>query len=644
MLSWLLNLGEGNRAAPRGPLYAVLAVAAIAVILYALWYALFSPANKHLHGSIFLLVMWPIVFLTTTASRKRSRIGWLDYTLAAAAIAVCAYYIGNDRFYRNIVEGVTEISTRERVIGLIAVALSVEASRRSVGWGLTGVVAALLAYVAFGQYLPGELHHKPIDLEYFITMQTVMDRDGIFGVPLYVASTYALLFLLWGAFFHRSGGGTLFFDLAAALTGRSIGGPAKACVISSGLYGSISGSPTADVVTTGPITIPLMTKTGISPARAGAIEAAASCGGAFLPPVMGSVAFIMAEFTAIPYHLIAIASFTPALVYYLSLLMLVHFAAQTNAEQRLAEDQIVSLLTALKRGWFHLLPIAGLIVFLVQGYSPAYVAAGSTVLIVILSWFNPRREFRLGPRALVECCWDTAFRMGSLVAAVLAAGVIIACIELSGLAGKFTLMALYFAGDSLILALLASAVILILLGMGMPTPGVYIMGVALLAPVLIQTFKLPVLETHMFMLYLACMSAITPPMAVACFAAATIANANPMTIGVQATRIGFAGFVLPFYFVFNPGLLLERDVAGNAVAIAVALVMISAIAVALHGWIKQWRLAWWQRVLVAGLGVAMILPDAYIQYPAAAAAILFYALSSIALRRGGARTATGGGQ
>jgi TRAP transporter 4TM/12TM fusion protein len=635
----LSNLGEGNRVEPRGALHAILSTAAVAVILYALWYALFSPANKHLHGSIFLLVMWPIVFVTTTATRKSSRIGWLDCGLAAVAIAICLYYIGNDRFYKNIVEGVTEISALERLVGVVAVALSVEASRRSVGWGLTGVVAALLAYVWFGHYLPGELHHKPIELEYFVTMQTVMDRDGIFGVPLYVASTYALLFLLWGAFFHRSGGGTLFFDLAAALTGRSIGGPAKACVISSGLYGSISGSPTADVVTTGPITIPLMTKVGIAPARAGAIEAAASCGGAFLPPVMGSVAFIMAEFTAIPYRLIAIASVTPALIYYLSLLILVHFEAQKNAERSLAEDQIVSLLVALKRGWFHLLPIAGLIAFLAQGYSPAYVAAGSTVVIVILSWFNPRREFRLGPRALVACCWDTAFRMGSLVAAVLAAGVIIACIELSGLAGKFALMALYIAGDSLLLALIASAVILILLGMGMPTPGVYIMGVALLAPVLTQTFKVPVLETHMFMLYLACMSAITPPMAVACFAAATIANANPMTIGVQATRMGFAGFVLPFYFVFNRGLLLEGDITNCAIAIAIAVVMTATFAVALHGWIKQWRLAWWQRLLFTAFAVAMIAPADYVQYAAAAASAALYGVLNFALARANERSA-----
>lgn len=633
VITWLANAGEGNRVQPKGPLAPVLALVGVAVIGYAIYYALFLSANKHLHGSIFLLAMWPIVFLTTTASRKITRITPFDWALAAVAVAITLYYIGNDRFYREIVEGVTQISALERAVGIAAVVLSVEASRRSIGWGLTGVVGVLLAYVWFGHWLPGELSHKGTQLEYFVTMQTVMDRDGIFGVPLYVASTYALLFLLWGAFFQRSGGGTLFFDLAAAFTGRSIGGPAKACVVSSGLYGSISGSPTADVVTTGPITIPLMKSVGVSAVRAGAIESAASCGGAFLPPVMGSVAFIMAEYTGIPYSDIVVASFPAALIYYLSILTFVHFEARRYGEGRLAAEHVVGLVKALKRGWFHLLPIAGLFFFLIKGYSPTYVAAGSTIFIVVISWFNPRREYRIGPRAFLDCCWETVFRMSSLVAAVLAAGVIIASIELSGLAGKFTLMALYLAGDSMILALITSAVILILLGMGMPTPGVYIMGVALLAPVLTQTFKVPVLETHMFMLYLACMSAITPPMAVACFASATIAGANPMAIGVQACRLAIAGFVLPVFFVYNAGLLMKGSIAGSASAVVVAIVLVVSLVIALHGWIRTTPLAWWQRFGFAALAGAMIDPQPYVQYPAAAAAVALFAGASYLARR-----------
>ena len=623
--------GEGNRALPSGWIRVYIAVVSLLLTGYITWYALFSSSNRHLHAAFFIAGVLPIVFLTTTASKAFARLNIVDYILAAVSLGVGAYYVLNDYYYYNFVEGITSISTREQAVGVVLVALSVEACRRTIGWGLTSVVVILIAYVAFGHLLGGELHHGAISLPYFLTLQT-LTHVGIFGAPIQVAATYAFLFVLFGAFYQRAGGGQLFFDLAAVAAGRSVGGPAKACVASSGLYGSISGSPTADVVTTGPITIPLMKRVGVSAVRAAAIESSASAGGALLPPVMGAVAFMMVEFTGIPYAEIIIAGVIIAILYYLGVFLLIHYEAQRFNEGRIAEADIVGLKIAFKRGWVHFLPICALVYFLVNGYSPTYVAAGSTVFVVIASWLNPDPRGRIGPRLFIESCTDTVYRIAILTGAVLGAGAIIGCIELSGLAGKFTLMMYYVAGDNVVLILATSAIVLILMGMGMPTPGVYIMGVALIAPVLVSDLGLPVLQAHLFMLYFACMSAITPPMATACFSAATIAEANPMVIAVHAVKQGIAGFILPFFFVFNPGVLGIGSTMEVVSATFIGIVLVVVSCLAAHGWMAQVKLPSWLRLGFAALGVALIYPRPEVQYAAVALAITMYAVLHLRVR------------
>ena len=264
-----------------------------------------------------------------------------------------------------------------------------------------------------------------------------------------------------------------------------------------------------------------------------------------------------------------------------------------------------------------------------NGYSPTYVAAGSTVFVVIASWFNPDPRGRIGPRLFIESCTDTVYRIALLTGAVLgagAAGSIIGCIELSGLAGKFTIMMYYVAGDSVVLILITSAVVLILLGMGMPTPGVYIMGVALIAPVLVSDLSIPLLQAHLFMLYFACMSAITPPMATACFSAATIAEANPMAIAVQAVKQGIAGFILPFYFVFNAGVLGIGSTVDVISATLIGIVLVAVSCLAIHGWMAQIKLPSWLRLGFVALALALIYPRPEVQYVAAALSITLYAM------------------
>ena len=459
------------------------------------------------------------------------------------------------------------------------------------------------------------LKHESFTWNYFVEMLTITN-NGIFGSPLEVAATYAFLFVLFGNFYEKTGGGELFYQVAAALTGRMRGGAVKACITSSGLYGSVSGSPTADVATTGPLTIPLMKREGISAERAAAIEATASSGGAMLPPVMGAVAFIMSDMTGLSYASIALASLLPALVYYAALFVTVHNEAVRNNEGTMPADQIPALWPSLVRGWRHLLPLAALVGFLVMGYTPVYVAAGSTACIIILSWFS--RRSAIGPKGFVVCCTQTIYQIVPLIGAVAAAGIIIGAVEISGLAGKFTLLITYLSGGHLVSTLLLSAVFLILLGMGMPTPAVYLTASALLAPVLSQTFKLPLMQLHLFMVYFACLSAITPPVAVANFAAAAIAGAKPMAVGSHAVKLALGGFLLPFFFLFNPSLNFQGGFGAILQACVIAIAMVTLASVAVNGHIGRLLLNPMARLLLLTLSAICIVPVSWLQWSASA--------------------------
>ena len=625
---------EGKRHRPRGAWAVLIRAGSVIATIYVLWigalaqivgnaalwlslnlgmgflrpfaaWARSYTANWHLDIAVFMAVTFPIAFLTTTARRSRARLAWTDVALAALSFGAALYYIVLDDRFLNWSRGFSQPSSADIAVGLVLLGLVVELCRRSTGWGLTTLVVVLLVFTVFGKWMPGALHHDNFGIVYFTEMMTITE-NGIFGAPLQVAATYAFLFVLFGSFYEKSGGGQLFFDLANAFTGRMRGGAAKACVTASGLYGSVSGSPTADVATTGPLTIPIMKKMGIPAARAGAIEATASSGGAMLPPVMGAVAFIMSDITGIAYQSIAWASLIPALLYYYSIYLLVHNEAVRHNEPRLPEDQIVPLGRALAAGWRHLLPLAALIWLLIAGYTPVYVAAGATAAVIVLSWFH--RPSAIGPRRFVECCTDTITQLVPLVGAVAAAGVVVGAIEISALAGKFTLMINAISGGLLVPTLLLSALFLILLGMGMPTPAVYIMGAALLAPVLRGVFNLPEMQVHLFMLYFACLSAITPPVAVANFAAGAIADVNPMALGPYAVKLAIGGFILPFYFLFNPGLNMQGGALYIMECIAFAIAMCTFASFALQGYLGSRPIAWPLRLLLFACGVATVSP------------------------------------
>jgi TRAP transporter 4TM/12TM fusion protein len=629
--AWVLWIGALAQITGNAALWLASHLKLDFVLAFASWARAFT-ANWHLDISIFIAITFPIAFLTTTARRGRSRLAWTDVVLAAASFAAALYYIVlNDKFL-NWSRGFSQPTGADIAVGLLLIALVVELCRRTTGWGLTTLVVALLLFTVFGHWMPGALQHENFGIVYFIEMMTITE-NGVYGAPLEVAATYAFLFVLFGTFYEKSGGGQLFFDLAGAVTGRMRGGAAKACVTASGLYGSVSGSPTADVATTGPLTIPIMRKMGIPAVRAAAIEATASSGGAMLPPVMGAVAFIMSDLTGIAYASIAWASVLPALLYYYSIYLLVHNEAVRHNEPRLPEEEIVPLYRALAGGWRHLLPLAALIGLLVAGYTPVYVAAGATAAVIVLSWFH--RPSAIGPRRFVDCCTATITQLVPLVGAVAAAGVVIGAIEISALAGKFTLLINAISGGLLIPTLLLSAVFLILLGMGMPTPAVYIMGAALLAPTLRGVFNLPEMQTHLFMLYFACLSAVTPPVAVANFAAGAIAGVNPMALGPYAVKLAIGGFVLPFYFIFNPGLNMQGGLPYILECVLFAIAMVTFASLAMQGYLGARSIPWPVRPLLFGCAVATVSPRFDVTLSATIVGAVTLAL--LYLRRGPAK-------
>jgi TRAP transporter 4TM/12TM fusion protein len=366
--------------------------------------------------------------------------------------------------------------------------------------------------------------------------------DGLFGVPLRVAATYAFLFVMFGTALAKTGGADFFFDLAASISGRATGGPAKIAVISSALYGTISGSPTSDVVTTGAVTIPMMKKMGYKSSFAGAVEVAASTGGSLLPPVMGAAAFIMSEYTGIPYIDIAFAAIIPALLYYLPIYLQVHLRAQKDGLRGMEAADIRPVGITLRNGGLFLVPLVVITWVLVEGYTPTYAAVYGTAAVAVVSML--KSSTRLTPSAVFDILAETSLRMVAVTGACAAAGLVIGGITMTGLASKFSHLVFLLSGANIFLSLVLAAGLTILLGLGMPTPSAYILAAVLVAPVM-ASLGIDPMAGHMFLLYFAVMSALTPPVAVAAYAASAISGDNPLAIAAMAVRMALAAFLIP---------------------------------------------------------------------------------------------------
>ena len=534
---------------------------------------------------VFLSSILVLLFLMYSAGPwgRPDMPGPTDWILSIASAVVGAYFfMESDR----IVERITLLYPLEMpdlIAGSALLFLTIEATRRTVGFGLTSVVSVFVLYNLFGHNLPFGLGFREVGYNHFLDIM-MFTSDGLFGVPLRVAATYAFLFVLFGTFLSRAGGADFFYNLASAVAGRRVGGPAKIAVVSSGLYGTMSGSPTSDVVTTGSITIPIMKKLGYGKSLAGSVEVAASTGGSLLPPVMGSAAFIMAEYTGIEYRDIAIAGIVPALLYYLCVYTQVHLRSQKMGLMGMNENEVPTVRNALSNGGLFIVPLVVLSAALVLGFSPTYVAAFATLGVVAVAAVKPTT--RMGLKAIWSALGETTVRMVSVVAACAAAGLVIGGISMTGLGGKFADLVFLVAGNSTFLVLLVSAMLAIILGMGMPTPSAFILAAVLVGPTL-NSLDFSSMQSNMFILYFAVLSAMTPPVAVAAFAAAAIADDKPLGIAVGAVKLAITAFIVPFAFMYGDGLLLEGSIVNILVSCISAVIGVILLSAAVEGYLKN---------------------------------------------------------
>lgn len=587
--------------------------------LFAVWsvYAAnFAVMDPLAIVTLFLSFMLVLVFSTISATSVRpenqgDRIPWIDLMLALLSVACGLYFALNLQEISTRITLLDPLSIVDKSFATILILLCLEVCRRTVGVLLTLIVMLFMAYNLYGHHFTGAMGHGYISYEHFLDIM-IFTTDGLFGTPLKVAATYVFLFVLFGTFLANAGGGDFFNDLAASVAGTKVGGPAKIAVVSSGLYGTISGSPTSDVVTTGSITIPMMKRVGYPATVAGGVEVAASTGGSVLPPVMGSAAFIMSEYTGIPYLDIVIASILPALLYYFSVYAQVHFTSVRYGLRGLDRSEVPPLMQTLKNGGLFIVPLTVIVIALVQGYSPTYVAFYGTLAVLAVAM--ARRSTRLSARAIVDSLAETARRMAPVAGACTAAGFVIGGITMTGLAAKLSSLVFLLTGDILWLSMIIAAILTIILGMGMPTVSAYILAAVLIGPLLIK-LGIPEMAAHLFLLYFAVLSAITPPVAVAAFAAASIAEDNPMHISFRGMQLAIGAFVLPFFFVLDPALLgvgAWYEVVWAAVR---AALMFFLMAIAIAGFFRQ-QLVPWVRLSMMSLVVLMLIPSAILQIPA----------------------------
>ncbi|MEI4262171.1 TRAP transporter permease [Roseovarius sp. D0-M9] len=640
------DLATSAAPQPRIVLRAIMVIG-IALSLFQLYAAGVQPLGLFFQRPIhlgFILVLCFLIYPVFGRDRPRGGLGWvIDGALILAGIAAGAWVpmnidiIANQIFPRDI----------DIWMGILTVLVVLEGARRAVGLGMTIIGAAFLAYAFAGNrgelpfladWMPGILNHRGYSLDR-VASQMTLGAEGIFGIPLGVAATFVFIFVLFGAFLEATGAGKFFIDLAYAATGRQRGGPAKAAVIASAGMGSISGSAIANVVTTGAFTIPLMKKLGYRPAQAGGIEAAASTGGQIMPPLMGAGAFLMSEFTRMPYVDIVLVSIFPAVLYFGVVYLLVHIAAVKQGMTGLAAVDLPSTRKVLAEGWHFLLPLIALVALLVAGYSPMRVgfyailsimAAASAKALWSYATTGPTGAgftamCRRGIRLTLDALELGARNAVAVSMACAVAGIIVGVVGLTGLGLKFSAMMIAFSGGNLLLALLLVVIASLILGMGLPVTAAYIVLIILVGPALTEEFGLPILIAHLVVFWYSQDSNVTPPVALAGFAGAAIAGSKPMETSVQAWKYAKGLYLIPLFMVFNQEIILGGPLPLVLWSGAIAILGLVAFAAVLEAFL--WRpMQLWMRVLLMPGIVALFWPNLTVEI---AGAILIGVLLAI---------------
>jgi TRAP transporter 4TM/12TM fusion protein len=552
---------------------------------------------------IILIAVLASVFISrpATANSSRTKLPWYDVILVLLSVAAGGYLA---IYYPRIVNDIGEMTADKVIMGTIALVLVMEASRRVTGWVLLIISAIFILYAHFSYLFPGMLNARGIPWSR-IVVHLYIDPNSLLGIPLTIVANVVIGFILFGQVLFTSGGGQFFTDFATSLLGRFRGGAAKMSVVSSGLFGMISGSPVSNVMITGCVSIPLMKNTGYKPHVAGAIESVASTGGQLMPPIMGAAAFVMAEFLEIPYAKVALAALFPALLYYLALFLQVDLEAGKTGLTRVPEENIPSLAMVLKRGWIFIFPIA-LIIYLLfflnlNAATAAYIAAAA---IVPVSYLN--RKAHIGFRTMLTILEQTGLAMLEVAVVCAVAGIVIGVLTLTGLPFIFTLFVDMLGTHNKLLILVLTGIISLVLGMGMPTTAVYVMVALTLAPALIKLGIDPI-AAHLFVFYYAMLSMITPPICIAAFAGAALANANPMRTGYTCMRLGIIAYLIPFIFVYDKLLLFDGPILLITLSVVTAAAGTLSIGIAMAGYFMR-SIGWIKRVLLAAGGIGLLIP------------------------------------
>ncbi len=590
----------------------LIAAASLALALFHLYTGLFGGFDALLQRSVHLGLALIIVFLLRPLARGAGGHPWagaLDLVIFLGSVAGVGYvFVQYDWISAQRFALITPLSRLEVVLALSTLVGLLEATRRFVGSSLMYVVLAFLLYPFVAPWLPGILHSAPISLRELLDFQ-YLGVSGIFGIPLGVSATEIALFIIFASVISRTGIAVLLNELAVALTGGYRGGPAKIAVVASSLMGTITGSGTANVFAVGSITIPMMKKAGYKPHFAAAVEAVASTGGQMMPPVMGAAAFVMSAFTGIPYITITYYALFPAILFYAALMMMIHLEA---VRDDLGRSTSQSSLRQTVRDYGHMvIPVILLILLMAIGYTPRFSAGAATVLALVVSQL--RSTTRLSLAGVLEALEDGAKGLLIVAVATAAAGVIVGVVDLTGIGQRFGTGLLALSGGKLIPALLLTMMLAMILGMGMPTTAAYIIQAATVIPALIN-MGLPPYVAHMFAFYYACLSLITPPVAITAYAAAGIAGSGLWETGWTAFRLGIAGYIVPFMFVYSPSLLLVGSWEEILVSTSTALVGIGALSVASAGYLFC-RLTIVERLLAFVAALLLIAPSVRLILP-----------------------------
>lgn len=558
-----------------------------------------------MHRAIFMCFCLTMIFLLYALRKQDTgRLPrWYDFIMIATVLVVCGYVISN---HRSITTGSGIASKLEIFLCILLVLTVMEAIRRSGGTSIVIIIAIFLAYAYFGKYAPGALKHSGLSIKR-IASQLLLTSEGLFGSNVGTVAGVLSLFLIFATFMEKTGTGQFINDFALSIAGKSAGGPAKVSVVTSALFGTISGNAVSNVVTTGAFTIPLMKKTGYEPEFAGAVEAVSSTAGQLMPPIMGASAFIMADITGIAYSKICLAAIVPVLLYYTGCFAMVHLRACKLGLRGLAKEDCPKLLLVLKEDGYLFLPFIFVVVMLCVGYTVTWVGVRAIPLCVLIA--ACKKKTRLGLKDIWQCLQLSGKRLVSVAAMCCGINMITAVCNLTGITQTLSNVILKLAGGNFTISCILIAVICIVMGMGLPTISVYMLLSTVAAPALISGFNVPVLAAHMFVFYFGLLANVTPPVAIPAYAAAGLANADPGKTGWQAFKLALGGFLVPMIFINSPDLLFCDGLVTIWVIekIVTAMIGVMLLSTAVEGWMLT-KMQRWQRAVVAVAAILMVIP------------------------------------